>query len=150
MKLENKIFDKNEEVMEYINSLSGFSGYIQFSNREIQKQDIFDNEKIAIQSDDNKSFIYEAHFCDGKSSISIKQINGSWYVSMSDISTLEEDDIQIYQTSVNSLKKNIKMAQIWISKKDEMCENFEVKKLQRVVFAGFQDEKGEKNDNSTI
>lgn len=150
MKLENKIFDKNEEVMEYINSLSGFSGYIQFSNREIQKQDIFDNEKIAIQSDDNKSFIYEAHFCDSKSSISIKQINGSWYVSMSDISTLEDDDIQIYQTSVNSLKKNIKMAQIWVSKKDEMCENFEVKKLQRVVFAGFQDEKGEKNDNSTI
>lgn len=149
MNAENKIFDKNEKVVEYINLLNGFSGYIQFSNKKIAHEDIFYNTNIHVKN--AKGFIYEAHFCDDKNSICIKQINNLWYMSVSDISNLEENDIQIYKSrDIDGFKKNVKLAQIWEEKEDEMCENFKVKKLQKLVFAGFTDEKGEKDDNSTI
>lgn len=142
MNPENKIFGKNEKAVEYINSLNGFSGYIQFSNKDIRKQDIFDGATIDIESEDG--FIYEAHFCDNKNSICIRQINSLWYVSISDISQVKKEDTQIYKSRViKSFEKNIKMAQVWEEKEDEMCENFKVKKLQRLVFIGFTDEKGD-------
>jgi CRISPR type III-associated protein (TIGR04423 family) len=35
------------------------------------------------------------------------------------------------------------MAQIWREEPDELCEGMSVKKLQKVVFAGFEEKKGE-------
>lgn len=149
MNTKNKIFDKNEKVVEHIKLLNGFSGYIQFSNKKIAHEDIFYNTSIDLKNE--KGFICEAHFCDDKNSICIRQINNLWYMSVSDISNLEKEDIKIYKSiGIDGFKKNIKLAQIWEEKEDEMCENFKVKRLQKLVFAGFTDEEGEKNDNSTI
>lgn len=132
MKFDNQIFNQKEKVIDFINSLNGFNGYVQFSDRKILQKDIFD--KQSLQVDNEEGFVYEAHFCDDKNSLCIRQINNLWYMSVSDISQIDKKDIQIYKAKFD---KKVKMAQIWESKEDEMCENFRVKRLQKVVFAGF-------------
>lgn len=134
------------EVIEYINELKNYQGYVQFSHRPIDKEkDIFID--IQPKVEDEKGFIYEASFCNELESITIKQLNDSWKIATTDIKNIKTEDIQTYLTDIKELP-NIKMAQIWEAKEDELCEGMEVKELQKVVFIGF--EKGEKNDNSTI
>jgi len=126
---------KKDEVIEFVKSLKGYDGYIQFSDKKIDENDIFISREIEVSEKDN--FIYEAHFCNQKESISIKQINDKWFVTKTDISQVEENDIDIVFGDI----KNIKMAQIWEIEKDDLCEGLEVKKLKKVVFAGFEGEK---------
>jgi len=134
--------NKNE-IIKYINDeLKGYQGYIQYSNRPIDKKtDIFikDDPKVDLQD----GFIYEAYFCNGTQSISIKQINNSWLVSKTDISNINLDDknnsdIKSYISNIQDFNYKVKMAQIWEEKPDELCENMKVKKLSKVVFVGFQ------------
>lgn len=132
MKFDNQIFNQKEKVIDFINSLNGFNGYVQFSDRKILQKDIFDKQNLHV--DNEEGFVYEAHFCDDKNSLCIRQINNLWCMSVSDISQIDKKDIQIYKAKFD---KKVKMAQIWESKEDEMCENFRVKRLQKVVFAGF-------------
>ncbi|MEA3228710.1 MAG: TIGR04423 family type III CRISPR-associated protein [Campylobacterota bacterium] len=132
---------KNEdEIINYINNLKEYQGYVQFSHRPIDKaKDIFYNNKT-VKVDDEDGFIYEAHFCNNVESISIKQLNDFWMISTTDIQKIKTEDTQTYLTDIESLQ-NIKMAQIWEEREDEFCEGMKVKKLQKVVFVGF--EKGE-------
>lgn len=119
-----------EEIIEYINSLQGYTGYVQFSDRSIE--DIF---TIAsdIQVDPKDGFVYEAHFSNGKESIAIRQINSEWLVSKTNISDVPDEDRQTY----HAFEKNVEMAQIWEDEEDLLCEEMKVKKLKKVVFAGF-------------
>jgi len=128
-----------EEIIKYINSLKGYQGYVQFSHRPIDKdKDIFvDNKEIKVE--DKTGFIYESHFYNGKNSITIKQVNNHWLVD--EIENTPLDDTQVYLSDIKEFNYNIKMAQIWKAQADELCEDMKVKKLQKVVFVGF--EKGE-------
>ena len=129
-----------QEVIEFINSLDSYSGYVQFSHRPIDKtKDIFIDKSPKINNENG--FIYEAHFCNGKESISIKQINNEFLVSSCDISNIKEDDIQSYISDIEGFDYKIKMVQIWEAKVDDLCEGLKVHNLKSVVFAGF--EKGE-------
>ena len=120
-----------EEIVEYINSLDGYEGYVQFSDRPIE--DIW-TQKSTITVDAKDGFVYEAHFCNGVESIAIKQINAVWTVSKTDISDISEED-KTYCTHEKNVK--IKMVQIWEEEADALCEGMKVKKLKKVVFAGF-------------
>ena len=137
--MNNKVFDNKDAVVDYINNnFEGYAGYVQFSNGIIK--DIFEaGEKINVSSE--FGFVFEAHFSNGTESVSIRQINNEWYVSKTDISKIEnkKTDIQKYV----SIGKIVEMAQIWETVPDERCAQFNVKKLKKVVFAGFE---GEKND----
>jgi CRISPR type III-associated protein (TIGR04423 family) len=127
--------DTKQQVIEYINGLQNYQGYVQFSHRPIDKsRDIFINS--TPQTIDEDGFVYEAHFCNEQESISIRQINGSWLVSKTDISNVSDIDMQEFITDIEKLSK-LKMAQIWEDVEDELCENMMVKKLKKVVFAGF-------------
>lgn len=117
-------------IIDYINSLKGYEGYVQFSDRPIE--DIFITSSD-IKVDSKDGFVYEAHFSNGKESIAIRQINGEWLVAKTDISNIPEEDKQIYY----ALGKNVIMAQIWKEEVDPLCEGMKVKKLKKVVFAGF-------------
>jgi len=122
------------EVITYINSLDGYEGYVQFSHRPIDMtKDIFMQNSPKVE--DESGFIYEAHFSNGTESIAIRQINDSWLVSQTNIENIE---LETYY-GIDKLKVN--MAQVWEVQSDELCEGMEVKKLSKVVFAGF--EKGE-------
>lgn len=119
-----------DEIIEFINSLKGYEGYVQFSDRPIEH--IY-TTATDIQIDSKSGFVYEAHFCNAIESISIKQINESWLVSRTNISNVPEIDIETYF----SISSKVKMAQIWEEETDELCDSMQVKKLKKVVFAGF-------------
>ena len=128
--------NKNE-VKEFINRLKDYDGYVQFSHRPIDKnKDIFLEKDPKVE--DEKGFIYEAHFCNGSKSISIKQINGNWLVSETDILDIDKKDIQTYKSDIQDWNHNIKMAQVWEEVEDDLCEGMKVKKLKKVVFVGFE------------
>jgi CRISPR type III-associated protein (TIGR04423 family) len=128
------------EIKNYVESLEGYQGYIQYSNRAISKgKDIFVGTNPKVEYEDG--FIYEAHFCNGSKSVTIKQVNDNWLVSETDISQVSKDDIQTYKSDIQDWDYDIKMAQIWQSEPDALCKSMNVKKLNKVVFAGF--EKGE-------
>ena len=126
-----------KETIEYINSLKGYEGYVQFSHRRIDKsKDIFIDKTPSVE--DEEGFVYEAHFSNGKQSIQIRHINDSWFISETDISSIKDEDMQFYISDIENFDYKIKMAQIWEEKTDELCENMKVKKLKKVVFAGFE------------
>lgn len=126
---------KQTEIIEYINSLKGHQGYIQYSDRPIQ--DIWTSESNIVCKPE-KGFVYEAHFCNGTNSISIKQINDSWFIDETNISDIPKEDIETYHAIGG---RKVKMAQVWLEEVDELCENMKVKKLKKVVFAGFEGDK---------
>jgi len=126
-----------EEIIEYINTLDGYEGYIQYSNRKIDKDtDIFTDKNP--HANNENGFVYEAHFYNSGKSIAIKQINDSWLVSKTDISNIDENDIQTYKSDIQDWNYNIKMAQIWEEVEDSLCAAMKVKKLKKVVFTGFE------------
>ena len=131
-----------DEIIDYINMLSGYEGYVQFSHRAID----LDNDIFPRSSDisNEDGFVYEAHFFKDNESVMIRQVNDAWLCSKTDLSEVEDKDKETFY-AIAGLKVN--MAQIWEAKEDELCEGMEVLKLQKVVFAGFSIEnKGEKND----
>ena len=123
-------FGTNAEVIEYINSLKDYQGYVQFSDRPIE--DIYTTPS-SISVDAKGGFVYEAHFCNNVESITIKQINDVWIGSNTNIKDIKDEDMTTYF----AYEKNVKMAQIWQEESDDMCEGMLVKKLKKVVFAGF-------------
>ncbi len=126
--MESKYTD-TETLIQDINKLKNYQGFVQFSDRRIE--DVF--EKFSdIKVEAKKGFVYEAHFYNGKDSITIKQINHYWLVD--EIKNISLDDTQIY-IGINNLK--VKMAQIWEAQSDELCVGMEVMKLKKVVFVGF-------------
>jgi CRISPR type III-associated protein (TIGR04423 family) len=118
------------EILEYINSLRGYEGYVQFSDRPIE--DIW-TQKSDISIDAKGGFVYEAHFSNGVESISIKQVNATWLVCVTEIADIKEEDTEIF----HALEKNVKIAQVWDEVIDSLCGDMKVKKLKKVVFAGF-------------
>ena len=132
--------DTKQKVIEYINDLQNYQGYVQFSDTKIRECDIFKEfQDIKLTSTDG--FIYEAHFCNDKESIAIRQINDGWFISKTDISNIDKNDIQEFITDISDFNYKIKMAQIWEEVEDELCENMKVKKLKKVVFVGFEGER---------
>ena len=129
MEIGVKMKKNKIEIVEYINSLKGYQGYIQMSDKKIADiwQDFSD-----ISFDPSSGFVYEAHFFNGKDSIAIRQINESWYVDEN--KNISLSDTQNYH-AINGLA--VKMAQIWEAEQDELCENMPVLKLKKVLFAGF-------------
>ena len=112
-----------ETIIDYINALKGYQGYVQFSHRPIDKiKDIFVDNNPKVENE--QGFIYEAHFYNGKDSITIRQINSSWIVD-------ENIDIPLTDTETFYAKDGlkVKIAQIWEAKADEFCEGMEVKSL---------------------
>jgi len=130
----------NEEVLKYINEeLNGYEGYLQFSHRPIDKdKDIFYDGKVP-QVENEEGFIYEAHFANDEQSISIRQINDAWVIAVTDLKEIDiaDEDMQSYVSDIENFRR-IKMAQIWVKEADELCEGMQVKKLKKVVFAGFE------------
>jgi len=129
---------KKEDIVKIINEkYRDYQGYVQFSHRAIDKEkDIFyDAKKVELKDEDG--FIYEAHFSNKSNSVSIKQINGSFLVSEIDITNIDENDTEEFISDIEGWNYKIKMAQIWKEEADEFCEGMKVKKLKKVVFAGF-------------
>jgi CRISPR type III-associated protein (TIGR04423 family) len=118
------------EIIEYINTLKGYEGYVQFSHRPIDiEKDVFVGKDPQVEAE--AGFVYEAHFANAKESIGIKQVNDAWLVSTTVIENVSTETF----VAIADLKIN--MAQIWEAESDALCEDMEVMKLKKVIFAGF-------------
>jgi CRISPR type III-associated protein (TIGR04423 family) len=127
-----KWIESNEKVIEYLNSLEGFEGFVRYSHRPIKSGDIFRGE-VKIKKEDG--FIVEAFFCNGKKSIEIKQINNKWLLGEFDLpDKIDNKDLDIFESRVAG---RVKMLQLW---EEEEVDGFLVKKLKNVVFFGFEGE----------
>ena len=124
-----------EELKTYIkNNLQGYDGYIQYLDTRIKNDDIFIDSEIKLKD----KYIFEANFCNGKRSVSIKLINGEWLVNeIDDIG----NDFDLVYADLEKFPYKIRMAKIWEINADELCENLKVNRLKAVVFAGFVKEK---------
>lgn len=127
--MENKKYTQ-QGIIDYINNLKGYQGYIQYSDRAIEN---IWTSYADICCDPKNGFVYEAHFFNGAYSIAIRQVNGDWLVD--ETKKVLFDDTQIYYAKGNH---KVKMAQVWIDELDELCDDMLVKKLKKVVFAGFE------------
>ena len=135
-----------EEIIDYINGLSGYEGYVQFSHRPIDiERDVFIGSNPKVEEEEG--FVLEAHFFNKTDSVTVRQINSEWRVD--EHKSVPFDDVKTYH-AIDDLK--IKMAQVWTAETDENCDNKSVMKLQKVVFVGFwiDEKKGEQDDNSTL
>ena len=135
-----------EEIIDYINGLSGYEGFVQFSHRPIDiKRDVFIGSNPKVEEEEG--FVLEAHFFNETDSVTVRQINDIWMVDESHNILL--DDVATYH-AIGDLKIN--MAQQWKPQEDDNCADMEVMKLEKVVFAGFwiDEKKGEQDDNSTL
>lgn len=137
-----------DEILEYINKLNGYEGYIQRLGSKISEDDIFFKRNINVNLQPNE-YIYEAHFFSKSKnkSVSVRQINDTWFV---DEVSLNKDDkcnsneapVEVcFEEFYSKFEAKIKMAQIWEKENDELCEGLHVFKLKKVVFAGFVDDK---------
>ncbi len=121
------------EIVEYINSLKGYEGYVQFSDTKIRECDVFKGyQDIKLEQTDG--FVFEAHFFNGTDAVTVKQLNGDWYVDES--KEVPWTDVEYYKSDFGT----VKMSQIWETKADELCEGIDVMKLKKVVFSGFEGE----------
>jgi len=141
-------YSKKSDVIDYINTLEGYRGYVQFSHRSIVKEDVFEDRNPCVK--DEQGFVFEAHFFNGKESIMIRQQNAYWVVLLTPILDIDSKDIEYFAlektTHLEKIQSNwVKMVQIWTEERDPLCEDMEVLKLQKVVFAGFsvEEKKGE-------
>jgi len=130
------MLQSKSEVVSYINGLEGYSGYVQFSHRPFMiEKDLFIDKSPQIE--DEKGFVFEAHFIKGTDSVMIRQSNDGWFVDTTPNVPL--DEIETYH-GLGDIKIN--MAQIWIEKEDAECAGMIVKHLEKVVFAGFANQGG--------
>ena len=155
-----------DEILRYVNdNLKDYEGHIQLMGKKIDKEQLFlaGERTPGLGNDD---LIYEAHFfnADLKNSISIRQINDSWFVDETDLKSIDLDplknpDVKEFHSkfkpefSAKFKDVKIKMVQIWEDEKDEFCEvpqgngtleGLPVLKLQKIVFAGFVKDKKDK------
>jgi len=139
-------FMKNDEVIDYINTkLGGYRGYVQFSDRPLEQKDVFEESDPTVSTGE-EGFVYEAHFSNASESISIKQLNAMWYVSKTSLDDIVDFDYYALEKTsyLKELNSNwIKMAQVWESSQDELCDGMDVLKLKKVVFAGFESKRGD-------
>ncbi len=127
-----------KQITEFINTLNDYEGFIRYSHRPLQTEtDIF-IQGNAPHVDDTEGFIIEGHFCNGRESITINQVNDKWYIDRTDINDIAQEDIVEFLTFPQGFDYRVKMAQIWQEERQELCENFPVRKLKKIVFAGFQ------------
>lgn len=128
-------YDSAKSIEKYINSLENYQGYVQYSDSKIRDCDIFYEFQNIVLTPTN-GFIYEAHFFNGKDSLTIKQVNSLWIVDK--VENVNLTHTKTY-SGINNLE--IKMSQIWEEKEDSLCLGMLVKKLKKVVFTGFKKKK---------
>jgi CRISPR type III-associated protein (TIGR04423 family) len=96
---------------------------------------------------------YELAFWDGSKSVTIRFLNGAWYLDESDfegsIGMLQKGEIPkentlFYVEGEDELsyvsvleKKRAKFRRVWQMERDELCEGLGVPRLKKVVFVGF-------------
>ncbi len=116
---------------------SKYSGYLWGSDQK--EPEVFLNEEREFEFDENLNpFVVEGFLYDGKTSYSIRYVDGKHIVNKYIISELPEEFTP--QTYIPNFKKGVsglKFRQYWKPEPDSLCEEMEVLKPAQLVFVGF-------------
>jgi CRISPR type III-associated protein (TIGR04423 family) len=123
---------QQQDLIEVLKKLEGYEGYVQFSHEKFK---IIDPTQIELP-EKKDAFLVEAHYyskAEQKSAI-IRYHAGAWYQDNVELKNIQEQDSHTYVSKANI---NVRQSQVWVEEEDECCLNWKVKKLKKVVFAGF-------------
>jgi CRISPR type III-associated protein (TIGR04423 family) len=116
---------------------STYEGYLWYSDQK--KPKIYDNKVMEFNFDDNANpFVVEGFLHDGKTSYSIKYVDGKHIIAKFDLNNLPTNFTE--QTFIPSFKEvaGLTFQQYWRPETDENCLGMEVLKPAEFVFVGFK------------
>lgn len=124
-----------------------YEGYIWKSDQS--KPIVIKNELYDFSSLEETPFIIEGYlYCkDEKIAISIKQIDGEYYISKIDLNEIGNENIIKYRYLCDPAVSNqvaafkyIEFIEFWQDKEDKLCEDMEVLQPTWIAFTGFSKE----------
>ena len=128
------------ELKTKLKSLKG-AGYVQYLSRK--NIELIDSPS---QIDIEREIPLEIGLFDGKISVTVRLIDGDWYIDETDTSQItfenkeapkdEEKDIKKYISVVEG--KEVVIGQVWQEQKDPNCDGLEVKVFVKNIFMGFE------------
>ncbi len=139
------------EEMSIINKISideipdeSFEGYYWLSDAS-HPEEVKDGKAlkdILLEIKDALPFIVEANLynADEQKGISIRHVNGEYFISLIDLSSLDASQYSIVEKSFKSIlgPGDFKMLEIWKTENDPLMEDVSVNKPYLSVFAGFE------------
>jgi len=116
---------------------SKYSGYLWKSDQKAPEV-IFEEEREFILDDKQNPFIVEGFLYNGKTSYSIRYVDGKHLVSKFILSELPKEFTP--QTYIPCFKgvEGLNFRQYWKPEPDPLCEGMEVLKPAQLVFVGFK------------
>jgi len=117
---------------------SKYQGYLWYSdNKEPQ---VLNNEVFELEIADNANpFVIEGQLFDGQKSISIKYVDGKYYVNTYDLDDLDGVKQEQMFFSHRMGDRKLYFKQFWQPVNDEQCEGMQVLQPAELVFVGFND-----------
>lgn len=117
---------------------SKYQGYLWYSdNKEPQ---VLNNEVFELEIADNTNpFVIEGQLFDGQKSISIKYVDGKYYVNTYDLDDLDGVKQEQMFFSHRMGDRKLYFKQFWQPVNDEQCEGMQVLQPAELVFVGFYD-----------
>ena len=117
---------------------SKYQGYLWYSdNKEPQ---VLNNEVFELEIADNANpFVIEGQLFDGQKSISIKYVDGKYYVNTYDLDDLDGVKQEQMFFSHRMADRKLYFKQFWQPVNDEQCEGMQVLQPAELVFVGFID-----------
>lgn len=117
---------------------SKYQGYLWYSdNKEPQ---VLNNEVFELEIADNANpFVIEGQLFDGQKSISIKYVDGKYYVNTYDLEDLDGVKQEQMFFSHRMGDRKLYFKQFWQPVNDEQCEGMQVLQPTELVFVGFND-----------
>ena len=117
---------------------SKYQGYLWYSdNKEPQ---VLNNEVFELEIADNANpFVIEGQLFDGQKSISIKYVDGKYYVNTYDLDDLDGVKQEQMFFSHRMADRKLYFKQFWQPVNDEQCEGMQVLQPAELVFVGFYD-----------
>lgn len=116
---------------------SKYQGYLWYSDKN-EPNVILDEEFELEISDDENPFVIEGQLFDGKTSISIKYVDGKYIVRRYNLSELDgvvQDQVFLSHRMDN---RQLKFKLFWKEQSDELCSNMGVYQPAEFVFVGFK------------
>lgn len=125
-----------------------YNGYYWMSDQKEPKA--LHGEEFGKVLDPNVNpFVIEAQLFDGKTSYSVKYLDGQYIIAETNLASLDLNDGTFTKQVFlgNRIDKEevwLKFYQQWVEKEDELCEGMKVLVPGKLIFAGFARKEDEK------
>ena len=146
--MQSKTLDRESFKKAYEAWGDSYVGYIQISDTPFESEHIWTSPKPLPKWDDlHNTFNYILELClynkQTRHSIVARQHNDSWLVLEKQLNDDDLANTENFETVVKETPR-MRIAQIWQEESDPFCEGWKVLEPKALMFAGFEQSKGEK------